>query len=386
MKSYTIYLDMDGVLTDWVGKFKQLSNGIDSEDYKQRYGEKAYYDLVDSVGERFYSQLEWLPDGKQIVDYLKDYPAIILSSGPTEYAQVGKKIWLKNNNIPFKAIIVSNKKYKADYANNNSILIDDDIDNINNFRKAGGIGVLHKNAKDTIEQLKQIPNLEKRWYIENTTLNPEFWNGKVLKSEIQQKLLQHAKYFYKETELQSPIVDIIMVGSSAGYNWTSTSDIDLHIVSDFKQINTDTNLVKNYVNVLRTSWNEKHNIKINNHEVEVYIQDINHPNRSHGIYSILKNTWIKEPDFEGVNLDKNEILKIYRDYKAQIEAAISTKNPNIMKDLTKKITDYRNDGLATHGEFSIPNIVYKLLRRRNDMKKLYDSMNAAIDTKLSITV
>ena len=51
--------------------------------------------------------------------------------------------------------------------------------------------------------------------------------------------MQHAKYFYKQTELQAPIIDIIIIGSSAGYNWTPTSDIDVHIVIDFKQINKD---------------------------------------------------------------------------------------------------------------------------------------------------
>ena len=81
---------MDGVLADWLGKFKQLSNNINPEDYKQRFGQKAYYDLIDSDQEKYYSELNWLPDGKILVDYLQDYPVEILSSGPTEYSQVGK--------------------------------------------------------------------------------------------------------------------------------------------------------------------------------------------------------------------------------------------------------------------------------------------------------
>ena len=271
------------------------------------------------------------------------------------------------------------------YANNHSILIDDDYDNIEDFKKAGGIGILHKNAEDTINQLKQMPNLHKKWHLENTTLNPEFWDGKILKSDIQQKLLQHAKYFYKQTELQAPIIDIIIIGSSAGYNWTPTSDIDVHIVIDFKQINKDVDLVKNYLNNLRTTWNEKHNIKINNHDVEVYIQDKDHPNRSHGIYSILKNVWLKEPKLEGAILDKDEVLRKYRDFKSEIVSVISSKDPTKMKLLVRKITDYRNDGLATTGEFGLPNVVYKLLRKRKDIEKLYDAIARAEDAKLSLT-
>ena len=144
-------------------------------------------------------------------------------------------------------------------------------------------------------------------------------------------------------------------------------------------------MVKNYLNNLRTTWNEKHNIKINNHDVEVYIQDKDHPNRSHGIYSILKNVWLKEPKLEGAILDKDEVLRKYRNFKSEIVSAISSKDPTKMKLLVRKITDYRNDGLATTGEFGLPNVVYKLLRKRKDIEKLYDAIARAEDAKLSLT-
>ena len=38
----------------------------------------------------------------------------------------------------------------------NAILIDDFASNIKRWEAAGGIGILHKNANDTIQQLKKL--------------------------------------------------------------------------------------------------------------------------------------------------------------------------------------------------------------------------------------
>ena len=45
---------------------------------------------------------------------------------------------------------------KKNYANANSILIDDMQKNIDQWRAAGGIGILHTSAASTIEQLKKL--------------------------------------------------------------------------------------------------------------------------------------------------------------------------------------------------------------------------------------
>lgn len=71
-----------------------------------------------------------------------------------------------------------------------------------------------------------------------------------------------------------------MIGSSAGYNWTPTSDIDLHILIDFSQVDENEELVKNYVDSLKKIWNETHNIYYKNHPVELYIQDAKEENKS----------------------------------------------------------------------------------------------------------
>ena len=39
-----------------------------------------------------------------------------------------------------------------------------------------------------------------------------------------------AKKFYQDLNIEAPLKDITLTGSSANYNWTDYSDIDLHLL------------------------------------------------------------------------------------------------------------------------------------------------------------
>ena len=58
---------------------------------------------------------------------------------------------LGNPKIHFRS-----KDKKREFANKNSILIDDLKSNIQEWKASGGIGILHKNTNSTISQLKDI--------------------------------------------------------------------------------------------------------------------------------------------------------------------------------------------------------------------------------------
>ena len=89
------------------------------------------------------------------------------------------------------------------------------------------------------------------------------------------------------------VKDYLFLGSLANYNWSKYSDIDLHILIDFKKINKDTDLVKDYFDSKKKIWNDEHeNLKIYGFQVELYIQDINEENSSGGVYSLEKNKWL----------------------------------------------------------------------------------------------
>jgi len=379
---YKIYIDMDGVIADWEKQFKTYS-GLPVDTYIASHGKQNQYQFVKKNSPGFYANMDWMDDGKLLYDFLKDLPIEILSHATDEKAADGKIMWLKNHDIKAKTNLVKHREDKAKFASPTAILIDDRPETIEEFNKAGGIGLLHTNAIDTINKLKYLLGVKQSYRIYNSRLDPELWDNDVLKQEVLEKLLKIANAFYKDTELNAPIEDIYFIGSTAGYNWTPSSDIDLHLLIDFSKIDSNKELVKKYVDSLKNKWNQDHDINIGNHSVEVYLQDINDVNRSQAIYSILNNKWIKKPIYGNVQIDKDSIKKKYNQYVKMIDASIQNADLDIMKNIIKKLYDMREVGLSSGGEYSTENLVFKLLRSTGYISKLRKNVKVVYDANLN---
>ena len=148
------------------------------------------------------------------------------------------------------------------------------------------------------------------------SLNPEIWSNKKLIPKVRTTLLQLANDFFKEIEvpLDIEIKDIIFTGSLANYNWSKFSDIDLHVVIDFKDLEADPKMVEEFFYAQKTIWNQKHNVTIFDYPIEVYVQDVNHKLVATAVYSVLKNEWIKEPSEVSFKLDKKSIQHKANDF------------------------------------------------------------------------
>jgi predicted nucleotidyltransferase len=381
---YKLFLDMDGVICDWEKQFKRYSGGVPVETYDVEHGKKNRYFFVRKNSPEFYATMPWLKDGEMLYNFVKNFPTEILSHAPDKLAVEGKQIWLKNNNINLKANLVPHSSDKAKYATVDSILIDDREDLIAQFVQAGGQGICHKNAIDTINKLKELFNIKESHRIYNSILNPYIWDtDETIKPEFLDSLTAIANAFYKDSDLNVPLEDVYFLGSSAGYNWTPTSDIDLHLVIDFSKIDENKELVKKYVDVLKSKWNDNHHIKIGNHPVEVYIQDINEVNKSQAVYSILKNQWIKKPNKENVQIDKECIKKKYKEMVDRINISIKEQDLDNLKRLIKRIYEIRQSGLDSSGEYSVENITFKLLRSTGYINRIRDAITTLTDKNLS---
>ena len=156
-QEYTIYSDMDGVLVDFNSRFKEFSNGIEPQDYVDKFGIEAFWKLIDDeTGVRFWIGMNWMPDGKEYWNYIKKYnPKLLSAPSRKNESRLGKRIWAKRN-LPGTKVILAYAENKKNYANANSILIDDMEKNIEQWRAAGGIGILHTSAASTIAQLKEL--------------------------------------------------------------------------------------------------------------------------------------------------------------------------------------------------------------------------------------
>lgn len=218
--------------------------------------------------------------------------------------------------------------------------------------------------------------------IYNNTLNPAIWNDDgTLKQDVNQNLVQIAKDFYEETHLSPSISDILLLGSSANYNWTPTSDIDVHVSINFAQLKMSKEDADTYTNALKAKWNDAHDIHIKGHNVEMYIQDVNHKTHALGIYSLLHNKWTVKPDKLIVKLDDNLIKQKYHDLASKISNALKSKDINVIKSTLKDVYDMRQTGLDMAGEFSTENIVFKLLRNNNYIDVLKYSISKMYDVQ-----
>ena len=150
-----IYLDMDGVLTDFNQQFQKFGVG-EPEKYEKKFGKEKFWSLIDAEGIEFWSKMPWMKDGKTLWNYLKNKNVAILSA-PSENpdSKNGKKIWIKRElgNIP---VYLRQAEQKKELAHQTCLLIDDNKDNISQWVSAGGFGILHKSANDTIKKLKKI--------------------------------------------------------------------------------------------------------------------------------------------------------------------------------------------------------------------------------------
>ena len=95
-------------------------------------------------------------DGKQLWNYIKGYnPELLSAPSREESSKMGKRIWVKRE-LPGTKLILRQAERKQEFATPNSILIDDRADNIQRWKDAGGVGILHTSAADTIQQLKDL--------------------------------------------------------------------------------------------------------------------------------------------------------------------------------------------------------------------------------------
>lgn len=220
----------------------------------------------------------------------------------------------------------------------------------------------------------------------NKTLCPDIWDeNQTLRPEVYKTLLQIANDFYKSTDLLSEPEDILMLGSSVGYNWTPQSDIDLHILIDIEKEKIDPETFRKFLDVLSYKWNTEHEIEVKDHKVEVYLQDVNETNHSIGVYSIKDNRWVRKPCPQRVVLDREKIQKKYTLIKDKIDYFVKSKDVDSLKTLMKSISAYRQAGLDRSGEFSTENVVFKALRHTGELGKLKDAISSLYDKQVSIT-
>lgn len=245
-----------------------------------------------------------------------------------------------------------------------------------------------------------MPNSFKTYFEEsnyyNDTLHPQFWDKFEFKEDILKPILKIVDDFVKDDAHISPemVEDVQLTGSLANYNYSEYSDLDVHILLDFADINKDEEIVKRALDGKRFIWNLRHDIKFNGHEVELYFQDIHEPHVASGLFSLSGNRWIKKPKYEKPEVDHEDVVKKAESFKREFdllddaldnisdEKEFSLINRRAKK-LKEKIMRMRKEGLAGKGEFSVENLAFKNLRNDQTIARLNDLIIKSYDLMYS---
>jgi hypothetical protein len=220
-------------------------------------------------------------------------------------------------------------------------------------------------------------------------LNSKIWIGNVLRPLIRHKLIESSKKFIEYLDIvpNAAITDIQFTGSLANFNYTDYSDIDLHILVDLGKIGDNEEWIQMILKGKRAAWNNRHDIRIKGYEVEFYAQDSKEVHASTGVYSILKNKWVKTPSRVDFKLDKKQIMTKVISFQDRFYSAMKEELSERLlqlKSLKQKILVMRRSGLKRGGEYSNENLTFKVLRRLGFIYRVNKEINKAVDAELSL--
>lgn len=165
-----LFIDMDGVLSDFSGHVKNLLGFYphENEDLMQREVPK----IPD-----FWDTMPMLPDALDLWEHVKQYNPYILTASASwdrEASERAKPIWLMKHlpGLNPDRIRVVRRSQKADYAvrineaedkTHPCVLVDDYNKNAMEWSKAGGVPVLHVSALTTIRTL-ELPHVKRHFH------------------------------------------------------------------------------------------------------------------------------------------------------------------------------------------------------------------------------
>jgi hypothetical protein len=167
-KPYDLYVDYDGVCVSFYEATKEILGGNwDSPKWgtPEKREERA---AIIRGKDGFWKNMPPERDFRELWNFIKPFDPSILTAYPEwdkEGAIKGKwewnEKWTKVPHNKFHCVERASKKYFAkshdgSHYGKPNLLIDDFPQNIREFETAGGVGILHKSAAETINTLKKL--------------------------------------------------------------------------------------------------------------------------------------------------------------------------------------------------------------------------------------
>lgn len=217
-------------------------------------------------------------------------------------------------------------------------------------------------------------------------LNPLVWDeNNQLRPEVSAAIKKIVNLFVDQQEIKIPVLDVYILGSNASYNYSPTSDLDVHIITNYEEMSCDEQLIQTLFNALKTNFNKDYDFTIHGINVELYVQDVKSTTISNGIYSMKDKQWIKFP--EKVENPKTEIIDIDLFNKYKDKATSTLYNANSSQEIEDTINDLyllRQQSLTKDGEFGDGNLIFKEIRSLGLLDKLKDRKKELVSQELTV--
>jgi hypothetical protein len=180
------------------------------------------------------------------------------------------------------------------------------------------------------------------------------------------------------------VTDVIITGGNVNYNYTSHSDIDLHLIADFDSITCDREVAELF-DTKRLLYRRRYDLTIHDVPVELYVEDQRIPAVSAGLFSVRHNRWLRKPQQQQVQHDQAAVEHWTGIWTTVLQAAMRTGDLQVCRNAVNLLRSYRKLGLSTNsGEFSIPNLVFKSLRNDSVIQGITVLIDRLHDQELSI--
>jgi len=163
------YLDMDGVLCNWSEPVaKAMCLPYPPTEYRFFGDDKRLHKIANEMSSKERTaNLEWMPDGKEILALVKEYfdekdIYILTTPRPNPDMWAGKALWIWLNMPSFSKRLIQTTAPKHLLANKDTVLVDDYDENVHEFRSYGRDAILVPRPWNSFHLDSCVPHIKSR--------------------------------------------------------------------------------------------------------------------------------------------------------------------------------------------------------------------------------
>jgi hypothetical protein len=148
-----IFLDCDGVLADFDKGAEQIL-GLAPGVFEKRHGAGEFWKRL-ARADNFFDSLDPMPDAFELYQAVRQWNPIILTGLPRgKWAEPQKRRWAQRH-FPGVPVITTSAALKREHCHPGDVLVDDRDKHRHLWEAAGGVFVLHRDARSSIQALRE---------------------------------------------------------------------------------------------------------------------------------------------------------------------------------------------------------------------------------------